>query len=241
MDQERFDAWTRHVTTKPNRRRVFAAIGALSLGVVADSASAKNRKCKKCGGRCVPKTAVCCPAQEGGGYCNSGNTCCPPSPDFPKGSCAVGGQGKCCTVAEGGGFCPLTRPVCCPPTLQGSRFCAPSGYKCCTSVEGGGACPVGTNCCPIPGEVVCPPTNYTCCPGRGVCDPEFPVCCPPSPSFPEGICAKRGVPCPRVGDVTIESANYRSLQQSKGRAWHQQANGAQKGDKAAGSSRKGVD
>lgn len=39
-------------------------------------------------GLCIPSGFKCCTSAQGGGYCREDQTCCPPSPGFPEGTCA---------------------------------------------------------------------------------------------------------------------------------------------------------
>ena len=114
---------------------------------------------------CYPKGAMCCPTATGGGACDAGGACCPPSVSFPPGTCAYPGS-RCCSVASGGGLCPDSHPICCPATPQApAGLCLVAGYGCCGAETNGLYCPLGTTCCAaVPGypHGACVPDGTAC-------------------------------------------------------------------------------
>jgi hypothetical protein len=175
MDSNRIDALAESLGRGITRRQAFgsflAAAGVLPWAVDrgwAPAAEAKKKKRKKkkkkptrvCGGSlplqcsapaddptaiCYPSGTHCCSSANGGGACYLGDDCCPPSLDYPGGSCA-GPDEVCCSAADGGGSCPLSSPHCCPPSLlEPGGSCTPRGAKCCPF---GGYCDPGEDCCP---------------------------------------------------------------------------------------------
>jgi hypothetical protein len=50
---------------------------------------------------CIKANETCCTSAEGGGWCPlEAPQCCPPTTQFPRGSCCLDGQTCCNTVAE---------------------------------------------------------------------------------------------------------------------------------------------
>lgn len=104
MDVERFAFVMKNFGGRVSRHGALRIllVGAMTLlEITAPSDSRAKRKHKRknqnqceqvCNGGCIPQNAICCSAEQGGGYCSSGQICCPPSDEFPDaGSCVLAG------------------------------------------------------------------------------------------------------------------------------------------------------
>jgi hypothetical protein len=147
VDAGRFDALVRALTEAVTRRAAlgltFSGALGLSLGLADTEAKKKRKKkCKggkkKCGKKCIPKTA-CCGGCSDGQICQTGACVCPTEccadADCPSGSGEICEDGACVCPSgqeDSGGVCGT------PPTCQGSSVgCSPPGpsQTCC-----GGEC-----------------------------------------------------------------------------------------------------
>jgi hypothetical protein len=81
----------------------------------------------------------CCSIVAGGGWCDNGDTCCPPDWLNPNGACCSAKYPNCCGDELPNSCCPKGYPVCCPPApgkewdRNGDGYCCASGYRCCSS------------------------------------------------------------------------------------------------------------
>lgn len=156
MDAKRLAALRQGLGAFPSRRTVLRAVAGIALGAWAGmigpaaAPARKRRTCKgnkkRCGKRCIPKTACCrCPA---GTFCQHGG-CFVGCSGATPGNCLVGGD------------CGL-----CAKTVAGPNVCA-EGVDCTAAqpCENDGGCPIGqvcteTGCCTSFGKTkTCNPPN----------------------------------------------------------------------------------
>ena len=96
---------------------------------------------------CAPSNNVCCPVSQGGGSCEAGEKCCPPTLTNQFGSCAEAAD-VCCPANSKGSSCPASAPVCC------DFDCCPTGSVCAVN----GACSGDFN---LEGECCVPDNSRT--------------------------------------------------------------------------------
>lgn len=169
MDQLRLDRIARALGAASTRRAGIASIASLTALMAAGAvpAEADKNRGKRCKGKRIPRWATCCKA-EGGAVCSFGERCCPPTPDFPTGSCiprSAPPASACCLNS----YCYQGQECC----QAGERYpsdgtCADGKTSfCCGTENGGGACPVGSICCPATEERPYPVCYYV--DGYGTC------------------------------------------------------------------------
>jgi hypothetical protein len=110
--------------------------------------------------RCAGPASVhtCCPASQGGGFCDVGEKCCPPTEQEPIGTCGDSLTAVCCDSDHGGGWCP-SGATCC----AGGGCEAAGVSECCPEEDGGGSCDVEFPAC-------CPEDlGFSCCEVLGDC------------------------------------------------------------------------
>lgn len=213
MDQERFDALTRALSTNPTRRGIAGAAVALVLSRLPGFGVQRARAVDcpsgtvRCGGPGGLPTAECCPFGEK--CCVSTGVCCGPN-------------GACFRLPDGD----VCKPVCEPNAFRcagGAGECCPAGQDCCgegfrlccgpndTCFRPGGGqppfclrtCDVGQtrcsqsgDCCPF-GGTCCGEGNRLCCNEHDICDTNTggpPTCATPCDIFSRR-CATTGVCC----------------------------------------------
>ncbi|HEU5432320.1 MAG TPA: hypothetical protein VFU81_11700 [Thermomicrobiales bacterium] len=153
MDGERFDAIVRKLRTEASRRRLLAGLagGALPAVVGPVAARTKKKKCKggkkRCGRRCIPKSACCNDADcGGGGSCQNGACACPAGQKDCNGTCVA--EASCC---GGCGSCEHCAGGACVSTCQTSQRC--ENNQCCEPLQelcdSVDACCAGATACAV--------------------------------------------------------------------------------------------
>ena len=175
MDDGRFDAGICVMGSDAPRRRVLAGLlAALPIALGSNQATAKKKiKCKgkkKCGGKCIPKTACCtdndCDANEA---CTNNTCAC--TPDCAGRECGSDGCDGFCGPT---GSCAFNEDC----TPQGQCVCVPNcaGKGCgqdgcgaaCKTCDSGETCNTQGQCCNSSGKCDC---------NRGyVCNGVVPFC-----------------------------------------------------------------
>jgi hypothetical protein len=176
MDDGRFDALIRVLGSGTHRRHVIAAALAtlpLAFGGGNAAAKKKKKKCKgkKCGGRCIPKTACCTDAECGpNNKCTNGACACVPR-DCTGRECGSDGCGGFCGATgfcAGNGQCTPQGQCICVPNCTG-KGCGQNGCgSACKTCDTGETCNTQGQCCNTSGECDC---------NRGyVCNGVVPFC-----------------------------------------------------------------
>jgi hypothetical protein len=198
MDDRRFDALARTLTTLSPRRAFLRLVSAGALSAMAGVFGGASRhdaeaKCKKSCGPCRKCKQRKCKKKKpdgtscgNGGRCRSGQCCMPRCVGKPCGD--ADGCGGTCTAQQGctTGCSAGERPCALP---GGGTQCIPDdSAHCCTQDDCGGdesdlACDQagGFVCrCIDPGRRACPGldpfTCYECCPGTGGSCPTGQIC-----------------------------------------------------------------
>jgi hypothetical protein len=177
MDNGRFDAMIRVLGSGAPRRRVLAGLLASLPLALSGGATAKKKKkqCKgrKCGGRCIPKTACCTSAEcDGNEKCTNGKCVC--TPDCVGRACGSDGCDGFCGAFDGS--CGGLNEECGP---QGQCICVADcdGKVCGTNGCSGtcGSCGPGVTCS-AEGQCICQ-QGYVCFGSTPICNSQSNCVC----------------------------------------------------------------